>query len=365
MKNVAVFFGGVSVEHDVSIITGAICVNCIDKTKYNAIPIFVDKDGKWYTGERLNDIDYFKSLNVKKLKRVTLLPKSNILYRVKGKRLKEICNIAVAVNCMHGERGEDGSLAGFLNMCDVAFASPSILSSSVCMDKCFTKTVMKGLGVNVLPSVTICSSTEKEKEIENLGFPLVVKPACLGSSIAVSRVDNQEELEIAINQAFKFGEKVIVEKCLENFTEINCAVYQNSRQEIVVSECEQPKGSSQVLSFEDKYLSGERVFPAQIDKKISDRIKKISKKVYQELFCEGVIRIDYMLKDGKVYLNEVNTVPGSLSYYLFGDTLASFSTMLNELLAQAEIRYSRLSSVQKSFKTSILASAGSKGVKRL
>ena len=233
--------------------------------------------------------------------------------------------------------------------------SPSISAWFTCSDT----------GISVLPSITICNHEDKAKEIEKIGFPLVVKPACLGSSIAVMRADNQEQLDFAINQAFKYGEKVIVEKCLENFIEINCAVYQNSKQEIVVSECERPMGNQQVLSFEDKYLSGERVFPADIDKKLSDKIKKISKKVYKELFAEGVIRIDYMLKDGKVYLNEVNTVPGSLSYYLFGDTLASFSVMLNELLAQAEIKYSKMSSVQKSFKTSILASTGSKGVKRL
>ena len=365
MKNIAVFFGGVSVEHDVSIITGALTLNSIDKEKYNAIPVYVDKDGKWYTGEKLKDVDQFKKLPQKELLQVLLLPGDNKLYQVKGKKIKPLLNISVAINCMHGERGEDGSLSGLLNMCNIPLASPPLLASSVCMDKCFTKTVMSGLKVKTLPFVTITSKSDLNETVKKLGFPVVVKPACLGSSIGIRRADNFDQLSLGVQTALQYGEKVIVEKCLEEFVEINCAVYRGENGGIIVSECERPEGKNLLLSFEDKYLSGKRVFPADIDKKTSDKIKEITRKVYAELYSEGVIRIDYFVSNGQVYLNEINTVPGSLSYYLFGETLRSFTKMLNQLLARAERRYNSSSTIKKSFKTSILTMTGAKGQKRL
>lgn len=365
MKNIAVFFGGVSVEHDVSIITGALTVNSLDKEQFLAVPVYVDKNGKWYTGERLNDIDEYKNLNVKRLKQVLILPGTNRLCEIKGKKLKELCAISVAINCMHGERGEDGSLAGLLNMCDIPLVSPAILASSVCMDKCFTKTVMKGLKVKTLPYAVVDGDTDLISAVKKLGYPVIVKPACLGSSIGVKRADNYAQLIRVVQYALQYGERVIIEKCLDDFTEINCAVYRGENGEIKVSECERPEGKSSILSFDDKYLSGKRVFPADIDSAISDKIKAITERVYRELYVNGVIRIDYFISDGVIYLNEVNTVPGSLSYYLFGDTLKSFTKMLTTLIQETERRYNRNSTIKKSFKTSILSMTGAKGQKRL
>ncbi len=360
MKNIAIFFGGQSVEHDVSVITGALTTNSVDKTLYNPLPIYVNKDGAWYTGEILKDIDEYKSLDYKKLNQVVIKFGSPTLYVLKGKKLKPLLTLSCAINCMHGERGEDGSLAGILNMCGVPLASPDMLSSSACMDKCFTKIVMKGLKVKTLPSVTVDGELDCKKVFSKLKLPLIVKPACLGSSIGISKVKTKEQLASAIALAKRFGEKVVIEPALRNFIEINCAVYRSAKGELVVSECERPIGKDSVLSFEDKYKSGKRVFPADIDQDIADNIKQITKKVYSEIGASGVIRIDFFVCGSEVYLNEVNTVPGSLAFYLFGDTLKSFTLLLNDLIESAIRRGAKNASVQKTFSSGILNMGGIK-----
>ncbi len=360
MKNVGVFFGGQSVEHDVSIITGALTVNSIDKNLYNAIPIYISKTGEWFTGEKLKDIDEYKNLDLSKLTPVTLKLGSNELYAIKGKKIKPLAVLAVAINCMHGERGEDGSLSGLLDMCAIPLASPPTLGSSVCMDKSFTKTVLKGLKIKALPSVSVTDNFDLKKITSKIKFPVIVKPARLGSSIGVERADDLEELSSAIAVAKRYGDRVIVEPFLKNFIEINCAAYRAKDGEVVVSECERPVGKGSLLSFDDKYMSGKRVFPADIEADISERIKITTKRAYEELYLEGVVRMDYMAQDGEVYLNEINTVPGSLAFYLFGETLASFTDMLSGLIARAERKANEQASVQKSFRTGILNMGGIK-----
>ena len=364
MKNIAVFFGGVSVEHDVSVITGVLTLNSISKTYYNAVPVYVDSDGKWYTGEVLCDVDFYKSIDYKKIKPVTIVSGVNKLYTVKGRRLKELCTLSVGINCMHGERGEDGSLSGLLKMCGVPLASPDILSSAISMDKYVTKTVLKGLGVKTLPCVIFKDNNFEEIE-EKLNYPVIVKPSKLGSSIGIKKATNREELKFAINYAKRFGEKIIVERCLENFTEINCAVYKGADGKIKTSECERPVGKDEFLSFDDKYSCGGREFPANIPEEISGKIKTIAEKVYRELDFTGVIRIDFMISGKSVYLNEINSVPGSLAYYLFCDTLKEFSKMLTEMISLSEKNFAIDMTLQKKFNSSVLNITGGKSSKRL
>lgn len=365
MKTVLVFFGGESVEHDISIITGVMTLNSVDRTLYNAVPVYVSKCGEWFSGEALFDLDNYKNLNFNKLHKVCLLSGDNCLYKIKGKKLSKVTEVALAINCMHGERGEDGCLAGILNTCKIAFASPDMLPSSIAMDKVFTKVVAKALNISVLPSVTVKSEEDVEKVLKTLKFPLLVKPNRLGSSIGVNKAENEEDLIVAIKYALRFGESVIVEPLLQDFIEINCACYKKADDEIKVSECERPIGSEKVLSFDDKYRSGKRVFPADIDKKISEKIKKITKKIYLTLGFIGVIRVDYFVVKDRVYLNEINSVPGSLSYYLFVDTLKEFSTMISELLITAEKEYIKKSTAIKTYSTGILSFSGGKSAKRL
>ncbi len=365
MKVVLVFFGGQSVEHDVSIITGVMTLNSIDKTLYEALPVYVSKTGEWYSGKVLYDLDNYKNLDLKSLHKVCLLGGDNTLYKIKGKKLYKLTEVALAINCMHGERGEDGCLYGLLDMCNIPLASPDILSSSVAIDKVFTKVVAKALSVLTLPSIIVKSEEEIEKITDKFEFPLLVKPNRLGSSIGVNKAENKDDLTVAIKYALRFGEKVVVEPCLREFTEINCAAFRTADDEIVVSECEQPIGKDKVLSFDDKYQSGTRIFPADIDKKISKKIKRLTEKLYEEIGFSGVIRVDYFVVGEKVYLNEINSVPGSLSYYLFCDTLKGFTDMLNELLQTAEKKYVRKSTEIKTYSTSILSFSGGKSAKRL
>ncbi len=360
MKNVAIFFGGQSVEHDVSVITGALTTNSVDKSLFNPIPIYVDKSGVWFTGEILKDIDNYKNLDYKKLTEVTLKSGSSTLYKIKGKKIKPLLNIAAAVNCMHGERGEDGCLAGILSASGIPLASPPLLASGVCMDRSFTKTVMKGLKVKTLPSVTVEKKADSLEVIKKLKLPLIVKPACLGSSIGIVKVENASELDGAIAYAKRFGERVIIEPCLTDFIEINCACYRDGAGRIVVSECERPVGAGKVLSFDDKYKSGKRIFPADIPEKLAEKIKQTTKKVYAGLNAEGVVRIDYFVNGEEVYLNEVNTVPGSLAFYLFSDTLKGFTKILTELIIRAQKKGNEQSSYTKTFSTGILNMGGIK-----
>ena len=362
MKSIAVFFGGVSVEHDVSVITGVLTCNSLDKA-FSVVPVYVDKSGEWFTGESLLDPDNFIRLDYKRLTRVTLISGSNALFAVRGKKFKQICVLSAAINCMHGERGEDGSLAGVLKMCGIANVSPDIYSSALAMDKTLTKRALKGIA-KTLPY----AFTESVKEAEEINlpfdYPVIVKPACGGSSIGVKVAEDKDELSRAVGFALRFGKRVIIEPCLKDFTEINCAAYRRP-DGIKVSECEMPVRRTDYLTFSDKYESGKRVFPADIPQKISDKIKKITEKVYDTFGFTGVIRIDYFLKDDTVYLNEINSVPGSLAYYLFSDTLAGFTEMLNEMLEVARINFAEDNTLKKTYDSGILHSVGAKGAKHL
>lgn len=365
MKNIAVFFGGQSVEHDISVITGVMTINCIDKDKFSVLPIYITKDGEWKTGESLFDIDEFKNIDLKKLKRVAIVGGDNTLYQVKGKKLKQIEKIFCAINCLHGKNGEDGALAGLLAMSNIPLASPNMLSSSVSMDKSFTKLVLKALGVKTLKSVTVTSKAQVKDIIEKLDFPMLVKPNFLGSSIGITKAEDKETLVSGIQNALKYGESAIIEPFLSDVTEINCAVYRDDKGILNVSECEKPISRTDILSFKDKYQDGKREFPANIELKYSNKIKATAKKIYAVLGFDGVIRIDFFIHEGKIYVNEINSVPGSLSYYLFGDTKKSFSCMLTSLIMASERKFLRNLTFVSDYNSGILTSFGAKGAKHL
>ena len=367
-KNVAVFFGGISVEREVSVITGVLTLNSIDRKKYNPVPVFIDETGVWYTGEELFEIENYKEKKFRKIKRVSLILGDDNLYVVGKRKLKKLFEIAVGINCLHGEAGEDGSLSGVLKCSFIPSASPQALPSALFMDKSATKVFLKGMGVKTLPCFTVRATQNVEEEVKKIaekGFPLIVKPACSGSSVGISKVNDERELFRAVGTAFKYGEKVVIERCLENFTEINCAVYRNANGEVVSSECERPVGKEEVLSFSDKYKCGSREFPANISPKIRLYVKKTAEKIYERLIDVGTVRLDFMVKGQDVYLNEVNTVPGSLAYYLFCDTLKDFSRLLDEQIALSERNFARNVSLNRKIDCELLDIKGVKGSKRL
>lgn len=362
MENICVIFGGVSPEHDVSIITGVMTLNSLDRERYNPVPVYIDKNGKWLFGEQLFNIDNYKKLNLKKLKQVLLKPNDDYLYSASNK-LKKICKLSCIINCTHGGDGESGALSGIVEISKIPYCSPACLASSVCMDKYFTKIFLKGLKIPSVNCVCLTNPLEYEKAVK-FGFPLIIKPNSCGSSIGISVVNDISELKSALTLAFSFDKKVIAEKLLTEFTEINCAVYKIN-EKFFVSECEQPVGEKEVLTFNDKYSGGKRIFPANIDKSLSDKIKRYSKKIYKSLDCNGVIRIDFFIVNDKVFVNEINTVPGSLAYYLFCDKLKSFTKILNNLISDALTRSAKQKSLTTAFNSGIITGLVPKGSKRL
>ena len=364
MKNIAVFFGGVSVEHDISVITGVLTLNSLDKSIYNPVPIYIDRDGKWYTGESLFNVSNYKNLNYKKLSAVTLFAGDRTLYKLHGGRHKKIADLDAGVNCVHGVCGEDGALAGYAKMCSFAFCSPDIYPSSFSMDKHFTKQVLKGIKVKCLNDVCISrgryykDEDECIKQIEKTTpYPAIVKPASLGSSIGIKVCKDRQELRYALDTAFCYDEKVIVEKALLNCHEINCAAYK-TEDKIIISDCEQPIPKEEILSFQDKYLNykngADKKFPADIPDEISEKINRTTKHIYESRGFRGVIRADYLVADGVVYLNELNTVPGSMAYYLFCKSMKEFSSMLTSIIIQGEKEFKDSQRTKRTYFSNIL-----------
>ena len=346
MKNVLVIFGGESCEHDVSVVTGVMTLNGIDKKLYSQIGVYVGKNGKWYTNSKFNDISIFKSVNLQELDEVVLLPSDNCLYKIKKGKLKKLCEIYSAINCCHGGDGEGGGIFAVLKQSRIPCTSADLFASSVAMDKEFTKIALKGIGVKCLSCVRIdrdrfyLKKDEALRLIEiRLGFPVIIKPARLGSSIGIRLAKDEKELERGLTVAFGYDEKVIIEKALRGFREINCAVYKSGGK-IVASECEEPNLRGEILSFEDKYKAQtQKDFPAKIDEKTSDKIKNTSKAVYERLKFSGVIRIDYLIVGDDVYLNEINTIPGSLAYYLFCKNTLEFGDFISKLIEESVDEY--------------------------
>ena len=217
--------------------------------------------------------------------------------------------------------------------------------------------------MKVLDGVIVKSATELEHLKLPFNFPVIVKPNGGGSSIGVAVAKEEKDLYLAVNYALRYGDSAIIEPMLKEFIEINCAGYKNKKGEIIVSLLEKPIGKGEVLSFDDKYNGGEREFPARVEENLAKRVQDLTKLIYASLNFLGTVRIDFFLKDGEIIVNEINSVPGSLAYYLFCDTLEEFSTLLEEMIAVGEQTYAKNSAILKKFKTNILSGVGAKGTK--
>ena len=362
-KNVLVVFGGQSTEHDISVLTGVMCLSALQSEKYAAYPVYVSREGSWHCGEELRELSFYSEKR-KLPQKVCLLGGDDTLYKIgKHGKLKPLLKAACIVNCLHGARGEDGALAAVAALSGIPLVGSDMAASSAAFDKVATKYALKGLGIKTLPFVNLESEDDLAKAEKLLGYPMFVKPARQGSSIGVNKAENRAEAERSVNKARKFDTKVLAEKFAAGKLEINAAAYRR-KGEIVVSECEMPATENRFLTFEDKYIKGERLFPAPIDKKLSDKIRAVTAKVYAGLDCSGVVRVDFLVSGGEVYVNEVNTVPGSLAYYLFCDTFKQFSAVLEEMIEEALAQFNSKQTLVRRFDCNILESAGAKGGKR-
>ncbi|WP_313756994.1 D-alanine--D-alanine ligase family protein [Tissierella sp.] len=358
MKKIGVIFGGRSVEHEVSVITGMQIMENIDKSEYEVVPIYVNKDGKWLTGSSLMDFKNYKDNNFKDAKEIILSSNhgdTNIYMHpqsvgIFGKKI--LGEIDIVFPAFHGMNGEDGTVQGIFELMDIPYVGCGVLGSSVGMDKILMKDVYKANGLPVVDytwfyrSKWLKDKDEIIKDIEKkLSYPLFVKPANLGSSIGISKAKDEEGLIDAIEVAIRYDRKIIIEKAVENLREINCAVL-GFDDEVITSLCEEPIGWEEILSFDDKYVksnekggkvSGERrIVPADIEDNIREEIEDLAKKAFITIDGRGVSRIDFLVdSNNKVYINEINTLPGSISFYLWEGKGYSFKDLIDELISIA------------------------------
>lgn len=389
---VGVFFGGKSVEHEVSVISGLQAYNSFNRDKYMPIPIYITKDNEFYTGEAIADIAQYKNIPelLKKSTRVFFIRNNNevqlVQYPVKKFGNSVVAVIDVAFPVVHGANVEDGSLQGFLRHYNLPLVGCDVMASAVTMDKYVMKTVLKDNGIPVLDCVTM-NGKEYQRDEEaalakvekRISYPVIVKPVNLGSSVGIKVAKDRNELVEALEYAFTFGPQVLVERAIMNLREINCAVL-GDYEKASASECEEPISSDEILSYEDKYVAGsktgsegmrtaKRELPAKISPEKREEIRTLAVKTFQVLNCNGVSRIDFMIdKDtDQVYVNEINPIPGSLAFYLWEALGKPYSELLDDMIKLALKREREEKSLVTSFESNILQNAnlsGAKGVKK-
>ncbi len=391
---VGVIFGGETVEHEVSIISAVQAMKNLNKDKYEVVPIYIAKDRIWYTGAMLNEVEFFRDFNNTKkfAKKVTLIKKNNryFLQQTTGLFRKDVSEVDIILPVVHGNNVEDGTLAGYLDTIGIPYVGSHVLGSALGQDKVVMKQVLKANDIDVVDYTWFFDNEYLEnkedilKSIDKLGYPVVVKPASLGSSVGISFVKDKKEIENCIEEAINYDNKIIVEKAVNNLLEVNSSVLGNYEYQ-KVSPLEEVMGLDEILSFTDKYLSNakkmgsgskgmasaSRIIPARISDKLTNDIKETSKKVFRLFNFSGVCRIDYLIdkKTNKYYVNEPNTIPGSLSFYLWKESGLKYSDLLDEMINIAIREYKNRSKKVRSFDSNILegysGSKGSKGLKGL
>ncbi len=362
-KKVALFFGGRSLESDISVITAMQVLSNVDRSEFNIEPVYM-RDGEFYV-KGLDKLDAFTAFNP--LDHAKAVLHKGELYIIKKNAFVKYFKPEAALICCHGGEGENGVLQAILEYNGIPHTSPSMISSACGMDKALSKQLFDGMLLNTLPhEVVYRDEFEKDKErclqrIESiLSYPLIIKPACQGSSIGIGVADNRERLEFALEVACKFDSKIIVEHKLTDFVEVNCAAFRD-KDEIVVSDTEQPLTLNDFLTFEDKYTSGGKmsggghIIPAEIGS-LELIVKANTERIYRELDLNGVVRMDYLVdkERNKVYINEINTVPGSMAFYLFERQGISFETLITKLIESAA-SYKEAHGASTVYKTDVLS----------
>ena len=374
-KTIAVIFGGQSTEHDVSIITAHIPIieSLIAAGKYDVWPIYITKDGSWYCDKVMNELSFFKQKDfeaqLSKQKKIQLLFDNGLKVTWPGFSKRQL-SIDLVFPAMHGTNGEDGSLMGLLRMSNTPFVGCDLFASATAMDKVITKQILSAENIPVVPYVWFTKfewNEDKSKMMEKtkkLNWPLFVKPVHLGSSIGISKVRNESELENAIEVAFHYDDKVLVEEGVENLIEVTLPIIGNDVCRL--AEIERPLNKTDFFDFKDKYLSGGKKgaganseyseIPAKIDQKLQDQVRDYGRRTYHTLGCSGTARVDFLIDgvSGKVYVNEVNTLPGSLYCHNWRKSGLSNVDLVTTLVTLAEERFATGRDLTKVFKSEIL-----------
>ena len=386
--NVGVVFGGRSVENEISVITANQAMAAMDREKYDITPIYITKSGEWYTGEALFNVANYR--NTKKLlamcEKVYMRPiyGDTNLYRCnKGFFQKEaITKLDVILPALHGTNCEDGTFQGVMEFCGIPYTGCNTLASANGMDKITMKMILKECGIPVIDYCWFSDkewSDKKEETIANvekrLGYPVIVKPANSGSSVGIRAAHNREEFMDAVDYAISFTSRVIIEKYVQKLKEVNCAVLGNYY-ECEPSVCEVPVRSGEILSYQDKYMNGGgkqsqgmqstvREIPANLPKEYTDFIQKAACDTFRALSCDGVARIDFIIDEAtdEIFVNEINTIPGSLSFYLWEYSGYNFGTLVDKLIEIAFRRKQDAGFKAVNYGENIFAAGGGGGAK--
>ena len=395
----AVLFGGKSTEHEISIISAIQAIGSINRDKYDIIPVYITKNNDFYVGEFIDKIEEYTHIPqlLSKSTQVVWIKEGDkvSLFRYPMKKFGNNCitQVDITFPIVHGTNVEDGTLQGFLATLGLPVVGCDVLSSAVGMNKYVMKTVLKDNGVPVLDCK--CYSRKDYEDVDALvgrierefTYPVIIKPLNLGSSIGIKKANDRDGLLEALDLGFEFSKKILVERAISNLKEINCSVigdYESAK----ASECEEPVNSDDILSFEDKYIGGakggakgaktggskgmaslKRKIPAEISDEMRDKIRKMAVDAFTCLGCSGVSRIDFMIDQNtnEVYLNEINTIPGSLSFYLWEPLGVKYTELLDEMIELALKADRESHKVVYSFETNVLEGVklggGTKGSK--
>ena len=390
---VGVIFGGESVEHEVSIISAIQAMNKMDQEKYDIIPIYITKDREWYTGDMLKDIEVYEDLDlVKKYGKNVVLYYKNGSYVLQNKRFPKgiVTDIDIAFPIVHGTNVEDGVLQGYLQSIGIPFVGGDVYASAVGQDKFYMKALFKDSDLPMTKYVWFydCDykndSEEVIKKVNKLKYPVIVKPACTGSSVGIKVVDDESELVEAIDDAIQYDNKILVEEVVTDLKEVNISVVGNYEHQ-KTSEIEEVISANKFLTYADKYIGGgkgklkgmkmpmktpskgmasaNRKLPADLSDKMRKEVEEIAIKAFKVLGSAGVCRIDFLIdeKAKKVYVNEINSIPGSLAFYLWEAAGVKYTELLDELINIGIKDYKKRVSKTHSFDTNILKGFSQRG----
>lgn len=387
-----VIFGGNTVEHEISIITAIQAMENLDQEKYDIVPIYISKDKIWYTGKLLMDIGLYKNFDdLKGYAKKCVLYNKNGKYVLQSTGLfkRTLTELDLVFPIVHGNNAEDGTLVGYLETIGIPYVGSRVLGSALGQDKVVQKQVLSEEKLPIVKYVWFYDNEyflnrdEIIDNIEKIGYPVVVKPATLGSSIGIRVAKDKQELDGAINEAIKYDNKIIVEQVIKNLIEVNCAVLGNYEYQ-ETSYIAEMKLKNEILTFNDKYIgngsggkkgntiknsssmdNSDFKIPASLDEKMTNEIYDLAKKTFRVLNLSGVVRVDFLIdsRENKVYINEPNIIPGSLAFYMFDKKTKNYTKLLDELITLAIKDYKKRSKKITSFDNNVLSTYNANGAK--
>ena len=385
---VVVAFGGVSPEHEVSVLTGMQALSALEDSEYHTIPLYISKSGRWFTGESLRKLENYENLS-------TLISNATpcaFTHREDGTPILKTMNkglfarskehpVYAVLASFHGSGGENGSFQGVCETYNIPYTGSGVMASSIGMDKVTSKKLCKSAGIPVVEGIDFTESQWIEnradilKQADALGNAAIVKPVHLGSSIGVEVVKSEEQTVTAVETAFRYDDHLLIEKAISPLMEINCSVMGTS-DDCRASVCERPMGREELLSFADKYqsddaakgmVSADRVIPADIDDELAVSIQETATRVFKLINGSGLARLDFLVNSdtNEYFFNEINTIPGSFSFYLWKESDINFTQLLTELIQIAIDQHQKKNGRVQSYETNLLSQKAVKGMKGL